>query len=458
MATLSEIQRRPNYDPWRLKEIRLLGSSDDFSSAAGLGPLLDLFYQSPWFAAFQKCLPARVGRGSYDTAQFGLLLFAGFLYGHDCLDDLEEFQYEPLIQKKFGEIPVPKAFGNWLRDFESENLSNFNELLCSQSLDIRQRLAKDDPFILDIDSTSHVQRGRQIEGVAFNYKNEWCLDSLVAYDELGLCYGMELRPGNTFSSQGGAAMMGRIFSHLPYKKKKFLRADSAFCEEDTMRAALRHNAKFTLTAHERIGWQQKAESITNWIPWQWSDVEKKFALERGIELPEVELGSLRYQPEWTEEKLWFTIIVKRTWALDKKTKEWRWFYYAVLTNWDTFYHSLQQVMEHHQGRGNGENFIREEKYGYDLKHFPCKKRTANHAYGLIALLAHNFLRAVALLDNRRNPHFSKKIRRKYVFIPGKLIRHAKQWMMKIPDFYMKEVQRLLHAWAEAFSSALAKAG
>jgi hypothetical protein len=144
--------------------------------------------------------------------------------------------------------------------------------------------------------------------------------------------------------------------------------------------------------------------------------------------------------------------------LDKKLNEWRWFYYAALTNWDTFYHKLQEIMVHPHGRGNSENFIREEKYGFDLKHFPCKKLTANHAYGLIALLTHNFLRAVALLDNPHKPHFSKKIRRKYVYIPGKIIRHSSQWMMKIPEIFMKEVERLKHAWTVAFSPVLARAG
>lgn len=35
--------------------------------------------------------------------------------------------------------------------------------------------------------------------------------------------------------------------------------------------------------------------------------------------------------------------------------------------------------------GNAENFIKEEKYGYDLKNFPCLKLNANYAYGLLAM-------------------------------------------------------------------------
>jgi hypothetical protein len=103
-------------------------------------------------------------------------------------------------------------------------------------------------------------------------------------------------------------------------------------------------------------------------------------------------------------------------------------------------------LEHHQGRGNSENFIREAKYGYDLKHFPCKKLMANHAYGLLALVAHNFYRALSYLDSPSKPHFSKRLRRKVMFIPGKLINHARQFVMRIPTRFMEEVKRLKQAW------------
>lgn len=81
------------------------------------------------------------------------------------------------------------------------------------------------PLIIDVDSST-------IEGHAYNYKNEWRLDNLVAFDSLGFCQGMKLCPGNTFSSQGAGECICEIFPVLPVdeverrkaKKKRFLRS------------------------------------------------------------------------------------------------------------------------------------------------------------------------------------------------------------------------------------------
>jgi DDE family transposase len=93
-------------------------------------------------------------------------------------------------------------------------------------------------------------------------------------------------------------------------------------------------------------------------------------------------------------------------------------------------------------RGNAENFIREEKYGFDLLHMPCLTMRANHAFLQLAMVAHNILRWVALVQNPEKPHFSKKVRRRYIYIPGKIIKHARQLILKIPVRYHEEVKRL----------------
>jgi hypothetical protein len=99
-------------------------------------------------------------------------------------------------------------------------------------------------------------------------------------------------------------------------------------------------------------------------------------------------------------------------------------------------------MEFYMKRGNAENFIREEKYGYDLKHFPCLKLHANSGFLQLGMVAHNILRWVALVQKPDKPHFSKKIRRRYIYIPGKIIKHARQLILKIPVRFYEEVQRL----------------
>ena len=132
-----------------------------------------------------------------------------------------------------------------------------------------------------------------------------------------------------------------------------------------------------------------------------------------------------------------------------------WKHYGVITNEDLFRKPFQEVMEHHQKRGNSENFIREKKIHLDLKHFPCLKLDANRAYGLIAMVAYNFMRLIARLDEPTKPHFAKKIREKYIFIPGKFVKHARQFFMKIPERFRKEVDLMQSRWAGKLEAALA---
>jgi hypothetical protein len=195
---------------------------------------------------------------------------------------------------------------------------------------------------------------------------------------------------------------------------------------------------------------------------------------------QVQMSRIHWTPKWSEKaesKLVFPILVKRTWNKNREEElkkkghqtslfhhdgfkhEDPWDYYAIVTNFPLDLSTekivdnqatrekikrwgLQEVFEHHQKRGNAENFIREEKYGYDLKHFPCLKLNANYAYGLLAMVAHNILRWVAIMTRPDKPHFSKKLRKHFVFIPGKIVHHARQVFLKLMEFHYQGVQKL----------------
>jgi hypothetical protein len=392
--------------------------------------------------------------------QFVLPLMAGFWHGYDCLEDMEKLEGKPDMNYRFEGIPSPRAFGDFLRDFQSKHHEALNSLLTRQALAARKKFAADSPLILDMDGTSHVQSGSKIEGLGINYKGEWCLESLESFDELGFCYGFHLRNGGTFSSVGAPQEIDRIFSRLRFKEEKHYRADSAYCNEEVIRACLKHGAKFTITAHGNTGWESKIPSITMWTSWKYTEEEIQIAQKKKQKLPEIELASFLYQPGWSEN-LRFQIVVKRTKvSIENEASLFEhaqggWRYYAVMTNWNLFNHTLQQVMEHHAKRGNSENFIREKKIHLDLKHFPCLKMNANFAYGLIAMVSYNFLRIIARLDSPDKPHFAKKLREKYIYMPGKVIRHARQMFLRIPIKFRSEVEAMKTGWAGTLEAALA---
>lgn len=443
-------------------------TEDRFTASAGLGGLVDLFLQSPQSAEMRKCLPPRSSNASYDTMHLALTFMAGFWYGHDSIDDLDEFEEDPSVEDKLGGLPSPRAAGDYLRDFTADHLRAMNEFITRQALSGRRQLKASEVITLDIDSTAHVQSGDKMEGLAYNYKDEWCLDSLAVFDELGLGYGMELRPGNTFSGNGAPAMISRVLTQLPkIQGKHRVRADSAFCNEEFIRTCLLHSTEFTITAHDNMNWTDVAAKTTEWTPWVYSKEEQEEAQKKGKRLPAIETAHYNYQPGWAEN-LRFPVVIKRTWVSnDTSTKRQfslfapeaessgNWKYYAVMTNMSMHLHSDQAVLEHHAKRGNAENFIKETKYGYDLKHFPCLKLSANHAYGQLAQVSHNFMRTLALLVNPDKPNYAKKLRRKFVFIPGRLVKHARSLVMKIPVRYYEEVMRLHKAWAATLPTALA---
>ena len=156
-----------------------------------------------------------------------------------------------------------------------------------------------------------------------------------------------------------------------------------------------------------------------------------------------------HTPGWAPN-IRFTVIVKRTWVEEEQDSLFagsgKWEHYAVVTAMPMQKFTIQQVMEHHQKRANSENFIKEDKYGFDLKHFPCLKLKANHAFGLLAMVAHNILRWCAIIEKPHRPHFSKKLRRRFIYVPGKVVLHARSMCIKIPERFFKEVNRLRKGW------------
>jgi hypothetical protein len=445
---------------WRPRTLKIEFTDEKLTASSGLGPLVDAFVGSVQYEKLKACVPRRKSNASYDSMQFVLPLMAGFWHGYDCLEDIEKFEDKPDMDYRFEGIPKARAIGDFLRDFGPEHLEAINTHLTKQSLAARKQFAPGRPLILDMDSTSHVQSGSKIEGLGYNYKGEWCLDSLDSFDELGFCYGFRLREGGTFSSVGAPAEIERIFRHIPYADEKHFRADSAFCNEECITACLRRGANFTITAHGNTGWESRIPSITNWQPWQYTQEELEWAAAKKVSLPEIDVGSILYHPSWSEN-LRFYIVVKRTKVsvnngaslFEHAAGGLR--YYGVITNWNLFQHTPQQVLEHHAKRGNSENFIREKKVHLDLKHFPCLKMNANFAYGLIAMVAYNFLRIIARLDRPDKPHFAKKLRERYIFLPGKVVKHARQMFLRIPETFRKEVLLMTTRWAGNLEAALA---
>lgn len=436
------------------KSLRLECTKTKLTSAAGLGTLIEAFDASPLAKEFEKTLPERVSARSQGSYRLGLIQLASFLRGHDCLDDLTEFRDDEMLSEIMqGDTVVPRTMGDFLRDFEESHLNKANLFLSLQAMSYRKHLERHlkKPFKpsraprLSIDSTSHVQQALKMEGLAYNYKDEWGLDSQVIFDELGLCWDLELRPGNTKSGVGAPEQVKRAFSNFKFSDEKYLSGDAAYCYQELITTCLNLGIKFTFTANQATTrWEDFISTITKWKPWVYSEEQMEIAAIQGLTLPPIDVGSFLWTPNWNQG-LRFQVAVKRMQKDIPDLFDGVYKYYGVVTNFDLSRSSAQDVILFHNKRGNAENFIREEKYGYDLKHFPCQKIKANHAYGVLAMIAHNLLRWAAIHDQPHRPKFSKKMRRMFIDIPGKIVSHGRTLTLKIAALRLQEVNRLRQA-------------
>jgi hypothetical protein len=440
----------PNFLPFQITNRRL-------TSAAGLSTLIEAFDQSVLKKPFSEALPERKSPRSLGSYRLGLIQLASFMRGHDCLADIEEFRKDPMLMEILrGDVVSPRTMGDFLRDFEVEHLTRLNSFLSRQAKAYRTQLIKmlkkqfkpSAAPHLSIDSTSHVQSGVKMEGLAYNYKDEWCLDSQVIFDELGLAWDMELRSGNSKSGTGAGAQIRRAFAAYKFSDEKYLSGDAAYCNQEVITTCLSLGTFFTLTANQATtSWEDHIASIVKWEPWVYEPDEIKEAAEVGRQLPEIELGRFYWQPSWNETLRLAVVVKRQKYAQEEQMQlgQGIYKYYGVVTSLPLIKWSLQAVIEHHNKRGNAENFIREEKYGYDLKHFPCLELKANHAFGLLALIAHNILRWVAIHDNPSRPRFAKGLRRTFIDIPAIVVSHARLLALRVSEVAFKEVNRIREA-------------
>jgi hypothetical protein len=440
-----------------MRKLKLEVSDEELSATAGIGPLLEVFQKSPLAKPLAECLPLRTGPKSLGSFRLSLVLLAGFLRGFDSVSDWEEFRQDPNLKALFDQkVPASRTLEDFFNDFAKENTLLLNQYLHSMAMSLRGHLAGSlgedgnfHPIIWDIDATSHVQHGTKMEGVEKNYKGEMSLNSQSVFDEKGFCHGVQLRSGNVEKdSQQAVKLLEQVFAGFKFHVEKYLRGDSAYCTQELIKCCLLHGVIFSFTAHGNIGWENHIHEITNWKDWEYSDEEVRAAAKKGKKLPTIQVGSFHYRPGWNST-LMFQLVVKRT----KKEKgqltlvgQDEWDYYGVLTNMNLFKHSPQHVIEHHNGRGNCENMIKEGKHNFDLLHFSFLKMLANHGYLQMALVAQNLMRWMGLMTNPTHPPFAKKLRRIFLNVPGKLLYRSKQWTLRIPKHIHKEVVRMIVAW------------
>lgn len=421
--------------------IKLAATNKVLSAQGGLYVVNALLAKADLNNIISKHLPA-LKMGSSKSVQKFRHLVLGFAAGAECLDDLEVLAEDQAFAEICAKPYSAKAYGDFLRSFTALQCKELNRCLATLSFKLRAQLFPEQRSItIDFDSTANQQYGKKMEGVEVNYKGLLCLDTFQAFDEHGLQYWHDVRPGNTFTATGCVEAVHHIWNSLPktsyYKRqRRYSRADSGYCNQDF----------FTACAAKEVGFvvSMRANMLGPLLPQirSWEPMSSRISFYDGRSC---EVAETLYWPKQGRQPLRVVVLRAR-----RKEQPGVLFphheafdHYAWISNIGEHEMSAEKLLLFYRGRGQAENYIRELKYGFDLKHYPCLKLTANKAYGLIAAFAYTLLRFMALRRNPAKPCYSKKLRNYVIHLPVQVVRHARQVLFRFMRHHYEEVQRWL---------------
>jgi hypothetical protein len=268
-----------------LRSYKSIPTDESLTASSGIGILVEVFHKSPLFNEMLKHLPERLSHRSLGSGPLALTLIAGHLLGAESVEDLEEVRDDEFLRRLFDDnVPAPRTLLDYLNDFEDSHIAGLNQFLNIMSRTLQQMVLAQHPVVLskdrivDIDSTYHKHYGDQIEGVWWNYKNEWSLESQIAFNSLGFCHQLWVRPGNTKSGTDADVTIKNIYSpSIPQLERKrkgldYVRMDSAFCNQRTIVACMGRGLLFTITANKATTfWHNLMEEQgIAWKDWEYT--------------------------------------------------------------------------------------------------------------------------------------------------------------------------------------------
>jgi Transposase DDE domain group 1 len=205
-----------------------------------------------------------------------------------------------------------------------------------------------------------------------------------------------------------------------------LRADSGFWAAKVLAACRRHGIRFSVTVRQTSTVTAAIAAIAEDV---WTDIDDPDGGQ--AQVAETTLGADR-------------LIVRRTRLTGPQASLWPdWRYHALVADRQGDAVSLDTD---HRRHAVCELAIRDLKHGAGLRHCPSGVFLANAAWLLLAALAHNLLRWVAVIGlGTTDLLVAKTMRRRLLHLPGRLTHSARRRLLHLPADW---------PWAPAFLDAL----
>lgn len=401
-----------------LLPIKLEQSKDRLTSLAGLVLLEELARAKRLWGRVDEVFPrAGSGRG-HRASEFVRPLIWMMHAGGRHLEDVRELRAEQEVLKRFGleRLPSADALGDWLRRMGAgpgvAALEQLNRELVKSYL-----VAQAEEMTLDVDASIISAEKREAE---WTYQKVKGYQPLLGYVE-EVCVHHEFRAGNESAGTGAVKFLEGCREQLPAGKKIYLRSDSAFYQAAVINYCFAHELSFTITADQDRAVKAVIAGIKEC---EWKEYKTSDGLATEREIAETVHCM-------NETKQAFRLLVLR-WKNPQPSlfEADRYCYHAIASSRKE---TGSEVIWRHNQRGESENWHKELKVGFGMEQLPCGQHQANAVFFSIGVLAYNLgllLKAQLLPPEFRNVTVAT-LRWQLYRLAGKLIRHARVWVLQL---------------------------
>jgi hypothetical protein len=402
----------------RVLPIKLELSGERLTSMAGLVMVEELGRaKGLWGRVDQLFGQPGSGRG-YQASEYVRTLVWLLHAGGRRLEDVRELAAEGEVLKELGleRLPSSDALGDWLRrQGAGKGVAAVQQL--NEELLQRYLSSLGEELTLDPDATIIEAEKREAE---WTYKKVKGYQPQLCYVNEA-CVHHEFRAGNEAASSGALSFIQEYERKLPQGKRLYLRSDAAFYQATVINHCSQPGRSFSITAMQDSAVKTAIAGIKEeqWQPFYTAD---QLATDRQI--AEV-VHCLN------ETKDAFRLLVLR-WPNPQPSlfEANEYCYHAVATNREE---AASEIIWLHNQRGESENWHKELKLGFGMEQLPCGQFEANALFFAIGVLAYNLglvLKAEVLPAAYRHSTV-QTLRWQLYRLAGKLVRHGRQWFLKI---------------------------
>lgn len=411
---------------------KLESTNDLLTSNAGLLSLGHLIEHIGLINRIDTLFPKPGSNRGYVASSFALPLIYNLHLGGDCLDDVLQLESDRCLCRLLGikKIPKPCSIGDWLRRHGTVGLQACSILLRDS---VKIGLGRCSTVTLDIDATFCRSSHQEAHYSYLGDKGYMPIVGTIA--ESSQMIAIDFRKGNCPPSAGNLDFIHHCQQMLPEGVSlKAVRIDAAGYQYKILDYLIEQQVEFAIRAKMSGSLKQAIQDIK---PSSWHCDANN---------PHQELAKMVHSMHDSQHA--FEVVVQRIAIQDQlsiefdddcETEEFscgRYLYRAIATN--SKRNNKDLIDWYNQRADDAENRIRDFKSDFGASKPPCKDFGASALYLTLCALAHNlFVLLKLVLPPKLHSGRIKKIRFKIYNIAGKLTRHARQFILKVPKQFVK---------------------